>query len=612
MNIFSSLWILLKWLWSLLTTIRHLLANLLFLLIIAAVFAAVTSEKKDSLSHNSVLVLDPEGVLVEDLPAPDPAEAFLRGMGSKREKNSETKVQDMIDAIRSAAEDSRIEGIYIAPQDLEGCDLVKLLEIGKAIRAFKESGKPVIAESTLFTQGQYLLASYADSVYVNPLGGVLINGFGAYQTYFKGLLDKARVTFHLFRVGEYKTAAEPLVRESMSEQARSTTKEWLDALWGTYLDEVAKNRELTAADIAGYAENIHLHLNGKGGDASRLAVSAKLADEVLASDQVEEVLAGRIGEDPDHLNYVSFRDYVRVSPPKSDESDEKKYVGIIRARGAIVPGEQTEDMIGSLSVGDLLENAREDDSIAAIVLRLDSPGGSASASEEIHREIIRTREAGKPVVISMGSVAASGAYWIAAAADRVVAAPTTLTGSIGIFAVIPTFENTAKEWGITTDGLGTTPFADMGNPLRPLSPQAGAAIQSILQSGYDMFITRVSEGRKIPPEEVEKSAQGRVFTGQEAFNRKLVDQLGDLDDAIASACDLAGLDSVQVKELRRKLSPREKLMQSLASSEQAFFRHASPSSRLLGLAQDKLKFLDTFADPNHIYVRSLECEAAVF
>ena len=214
------------------------------------------------------------------------------------------------------------------------------------------------------------------------------------------------------------------------------------------------------------------------------------------------MLAGRIGEDPDHLNYVSFRDYVRVSPPKSDESDEKKYVGIIRARGAIVPGEQTEDMIGSLSVGDLLENAREDDSIAAIVLRLDSPGGSASASEEIHREIIRTREAGKPVVISMGSVAASGAYWIAAAADRVVAAPTTLTGSIGIFAVIPTFENTAKEWGITTDGLGTTPFADMGNPLRPLSPQAGAAIQSILQSGYDMFITRVSEGRKIPPEEV--------------------------------------------------------------------------------------------------------------
>lgn len=610
MNIFSSLWALVKWFWSFLTTTRRALANLLLLFIIVAILVSIFSEKKESLSHGTVLVLDPVGALVEELPAPDPVEVFLRNMGNKPKNTGMTKVQDMIDAIRKAATDSRIEAMLIEPQELAGCDTSKLLEIGKAIQIFKQSGKPIIAQGSLFTQGQYLLGSYADSVYVQPLGGVLINGFGAYQTYFKGLLDKARISFQLFRVGEYKTAAEPLVRESMSEEAKAAMRPWLDVLWQAYLNEAAQNRDLTPANIADYAINAHQHLSAAGGDAARLAVSAKLADDVLTVDQVESILAEKIGKDVEDLHYLSFQDYLRVSPPKQPQAREN--IGIIRARGPIVPGIQAEDKIGSQSIAELLQKAREDASIVAVVLRLDSPGGSASASEEIHREIILTKNAGKPVVVSMGSVAASGAYWIATAANSIVAAPTTLTGSIGIFAVYPSLENAAKAWGITTDGIGTTPFSDLGNPLRTFSPQQRMAIQSILQNGYDTFITRVAEGRRITPAEVENSAQGRVFSGQEALKRNLVDQLGTLDDAILTAGNLAGLPSVHVKELRRELSPREKFMQSLGSSEQALLHRPGAAHKILGLAQEKLKFLDTFTDPNHIYVRSLECETTVF
>lgn len=610
MNIFSSLWALMKWFWSFLTTTRRALANLLLLFVIAAILISIFSEKKESLSHGTVLVLDPAGALVEEMPAPDPIEVFFRNMGKTPKNTGMTKVQDVVDAVRKAATDPRIEAMLIEPQDLEGCDTSKLLEIGKAIQVFKQSGKPVIAQATLFTQGQYLLGSYADNVYVHPLGGVLINGFGAYQTYFKGLLDKARITFQLFRVGNYKTAAEPLVRDSMSEEAKASMRAWINVLWQAYLNEAAQNRDLTPADIADYATNAHQHLNAAGGDGSRLAVSAKLADDVLTADQVEDILAEKIGQAPEDIHYLSFQDYLRASPLKRSQAREN--IGIIRARGPIVPGIQPEDKIGSQSIVELLQQAREDASIVGVVLRLDSPGGSASASEEIHREIILTKNSGKPVVVSMGSVAASGAYWIATAANSVVAAPTTLTGSIGIFAVYPSLENAAKAWGVTTDGVGTTPFSDLGNPLRSLSPQQSAAIQSILQNGYDMFITRVAEGRRITPAEVEASAQGRVFTGEEALKRNLVDQLGTLDDAILIAGNLAGLPTVNVKELRRELSPREKFMQSLVSSEQALFQRPGAMSKLLGLAQDQLKFLDAFTDPSHVYVRSLECEAAVF
>lgn len=610
MEILARITAVLGFLWKALTATRNVLANVFFLIVVIVVMAAFFSDGKEGLRQNSILVVNPSGTLVEQRSAPEPAQALLRKMGRETAKADETKTQDVIDAIRRAATDSKILALVIDPRDLQGCDTTKLLDIGKAIRDFKETGKPVLAHAMVYTQGQYLLASYADTVSVNPLGGVLITGFGMYQAYFKGLLDKTRINFHVFRVGDYKTAVEPFVRDSMSEEARQSGREWLGGLWQAYLDEAGKNRSLSPADIVSYVENIDTRLDAVGGDAARLAKDARLVDEIKTSSQFDQLLAGKTGKSLQSLNRVEFQDYLAMSRAQSPAAKEN--IAIIRARGAILPGKQPENLTGSESIAALFEKARRDPTILAVVLRLDSPGGSAAASEEIHHEIARTQEAGKPVVVSMGSMAASGAYWIAAGANRIVAAPTTLTGSIGIFAAFPTFEDTARELGVTTDGIGTTPLADLGNPLRPLSFQSERAIRQLLRFGYDLFITRVANGRRMAPAEVENSAQGKVFLGSVAHERKLVDQIGDLDDALKTAASLAGLTVVNSIELRRDPSSHEKIMEALFSTAQALFAPQSPTVvRVLGAVETQARILDTFADPNHIYARSLECEASI-
>jgi len=600
-----------SFLWKVLSTVRNALANIFFLIVLIVFLTFIFSGEEETLKQNSVLVINPAGTLVEEKAANEPTEALLKKLGQDTGKVDETKAQDVVDAIRRAATDSKIQAMVIDPKDLQGCDTTKLMDICKAIRDFKETGKPVLAHAMVYTQGQYLLASYADSISVNPLGGVLITGFGMYQTYFKGLLDKTRINFHIFRVGEYKSAVEPFIRDSMSDQARKSGQAWLGGLWQAYLNETAKNRSITPADIMSYVDNIDTRLRDVNGDAARLAASVKLIDSIKTADQFDQFLAGKIGQEPEKLHRVGFQDYLNMTRTK--EPVGKEVIGIIRARGPILPGKQPESRTGSESLALLFQKARQDPSIVAVVLRLDSPGGSAAASEEIHHEIARTQEAGKPVVVSMGSMAASGAYWIAAGANRIVASPTTLTGSIGIFAAFPTFEDTAKSLGITTDGIGTSAIADLGNPLRPLSAQSEAAIGHLLQFGYDLFISRVANGRRMAPSDVENSAQGQVFLGQEAHSRKLVDQLGDLDDAIKTAGTLAGLTVAKSRELRREPSSSEKLMQSLFSSGQTLFAPESPTiSKLLTMIEARAGIMDTFADPNHIYARSLECEAVQY
>lgn len=610
MEILSRLSKILGVVWKVLTGIRNAFANIFFIILVIFFLVAVFSDTKETLDSNSVLVLNPSGTLVEETTPPDPAEAFLK-LGRETAVADETKAQDVIDAIRRAATDPRIKAMVIDPRDLQGCDTTKLMDIGKAIRAFKETGKPVLAHAMFYTQGQYLLASYADSVSVNPLGGVMINGFGLYQTYFKGLLDKLRINFHVYRVGDYKSAAEPFMRDSMSLEARESSRQWLDGLWQAYLAELGKNRGVTAADVTAYVENIDTRLRDAGGDAAKLAVTARLVDDIRTGDQFDQFLEGKTGLKSLAMHRVPFRDYIAMTAAQAPKA--KELVGIIRARGPIMPGKQPESMTGSESLAELFRQARQDPSVVAVVLRLDSPGGSAAASEEIHHEIARTQEAGKPVVVSMGSVAASGAYWIASGANRIVAAPTTLTGSIGIFAAFPTFENTAGSVGITSDGIGTTSLADLGNPLRPLSPKVAASVEHLLKFGYDLFISRVANGRRMAPEDVEKMAQGRVFLGQVAQEARLVDQLGDLDEAVKTAGTLAGLTAVESKALRREPTAKEKFMQAFFSSGQALLAPQSPAlHKLMIMAQAKAGLLDTMTDPGHIYARSLECEASSF
>jgi protease-4 len=597
--------------WKALTVVRNALANIIFLVIVVVFLVAVFAEKEEPLRSNSVLILNPAGKLVEESAPPDPAQAILDKIGGEASKAGETRAQDLIDAIRRAATDARIRAMVIDPRDLQGCDTTKLKDIGNAIRDFRETGKPVLAHAMLYSQGQYLLASYADSVSVNPLGGVLITGFGMYQTYFKGLLDKLDINFHVYRVGDYKTAAEPFMRESMSPETRAASREWLDGLWQAYLAELGANRSVTPEDVTGYVENIDTRLRDAGGDAARLAVTARLVDEIRTGDQFDQLVAGKVGLNPESLHRVGFREYLGATATEPAGGGE--LVGIIRGRGPILPGKHEEDMIGSESMASLFRTARQDPNVVAVVLRLDSPGGSAAASEEIHHEIARTQEAGKPVVVSMGSVAASGAYWIASGANRIVAAPTTLTGSIGIFAAFPTFERAADSLGVVSDGVGTTPLADLGNPLRPVSPQVEASVRHVLQFGYDLFISRVANGRRLAPEDVEKMAQGRVFLGRTAYENKLVDQLGDLDEAVRTAGALAGLTAVKSRELRREPSAREKLLQAMSSVGHVFSSPQSPTlTRILDMVEARTGLLDSFADPGNIYARSLECEASAF
>lgn len=610
MRILTDMGAVLSTLWKVVDWLRRAVLNTIFLVILIAIVVGVFMKPTQSLDPNSILVLNPSGVLVEEVQPPDPAEALLREMDKNNGLAQETRVQDLIDAISRAKDDPRIQAMVIDPKNLQGCDTSKLLAVGKAIQSFKDKGKPVLGRATAFSQGQYLLASYADQVSVAPLGGVAITGYGMYPTFFKGLLDKARVNFHVFRIGDYKSAVEPFTRESMSEEAKSMGRDWLADLWRTYREEVAANRRISPDAVDRYVETIDTALEEMSGNAAKLAVSAKLADLIQTEDEFELSLASKVKREPEDLHRVDWQDYLDASPMPASEGNE--LVGVIRARGAIMPGYQDADMIGSQTMAELFEKARKDPTVVAVVLRIDSPGGSATASEEIHREIVRTQNAGKPVVVSMGSLAASGAYWIASAANRIVAEPTTLTGSIGIFAAFPTFENTAREWGVTTDGIGTTSLADLGHPLRPLTGKTEAAIGQLLRFGYDTFLERVSLGRRLSLDQVQASAEGRVFSGREAQARKLVDKLGGLDDAILVASDLAGLESAASKELRRELSPGDTLMQRLFSGVTSLAASSNPQlASVLSVVDKPARMLSSFADPQHLYARSLECEASL-
>lgn len=598
--------------WTTITWTRKILVNLIFLLVLFIIISAFFTESSSKIEARSVLVLNPSGVLVEETRTPTAADLLLQKMDrTARQNQGETKVQELIQAINLAAQDPKIELMIIDPSELRGCDTTKLMDIGRALHQFKATGKPILAHANLLTQGQYFLASHAHATYLSPLGGIALTGYGLYPTYFKGLLDKTKINFHIFRVGEHKSAVEPFLYESMSQGTRDFNQQWLDSLWETYLSQVADNRDIDLHCLHSYVQNIATNLRTLEGDAATLAKEYKLIDEIKTKEEFNALVAEHLGQDPLNLKKVNFQDYLAAQP--APQALHQETVGIIRGRGPIMPGIQPPNMIGSQSMAKLFQQARADASIVAVVLRLDSPGGSAFASEEIHQEILRTQQAGKPVVVSMGSMAASGAYWIASGANGIVAAPTTLTGSLGIFAALPTFENTAQALGITSDGLGTTDLADLGNPLRPLSATAESALDQLLNFGYQTFVDRIATGRRLAVEDVQKSAQGQVFLGHEAQKLKLVDRLGNIDDAIDLAGNLAGLSVISSKEIQRERSPQEIFMDSFLGAQlSAYWSTNRPQAPLLTFVHQQMNFLASFTDPAHIYARSLECEAINF
>lgn len=573
MSIFKGLGWLFRSLWRLLNFTRLMLVNLLFLLVVLVIVFSVSQSETPSTPIEGALTLNLSGVLVEQRTQTDPTVQLLRQMDKGDEQPSEIVLSDLLWAIKSAGNDDRIKALVIKPQGLQGASLSKLQEVTAAIDAFKESGKPVIAMADYYSQGAYLLAAHADHVLLNQSGAVVIEGLGVYQTYFKSALEKLNITPHVFKVGTYKSFVEPYTRDEMSPESKEANQRWLDQLWQSYVADVAEQREIEPDAVAPNKDHFLELLRKAGGNAASYALDNGLVDQLATRDEMTQAVIKEVGEADDHgWKGVGLKEYLAAIPEQYPQSG-KDEVGLITASGAIMDGVQPAGTIGGDSLADLLAEARRDDQVKAVVLRVDSPGGSAFAAEQIRAELLALKQAGKPVVISMGSYAASGGYWISADADKIFASPTTLTGSIGVFGMFATIDKALSQYGVHTDGVGTTDFVGVGL-TRALPDHVGEAIQLSVEDTYQRFVGLVGKGRGLSPEEAEKAAEGRVWTGQDAKALGLVDEFGNLDDALKAAADLANLKSWQVTPIAPEESARDKFLRELFdSSAQALAPH---------------------------------------
>ena len=578
---------------------RVTLANLLVVLVVVlVVMAFVSGTGRVEVAQGSALLLKTDGAIVEQAGGQDPL-SLLSGASLR-----ETPLKDILSAIDKARADDRVEALVLDTSSLGYVAPAQLEVIGDALEAFRGSGKAILAKSDFYNRDQYYLASFADEVVMHPLGEVALTGYGTYRNYYGGLLDKLKVNIHVFRVGTYKSFVEPYTSTGMSEAARRANQAMIDRLWASFVERVAPNRGLEAAKLIAYANQYDELLRETGGDTARLALEYGLVDQLLdpeaLSNHLNELTAGT-----DSFAHVSLGAYVDPDlPPLFGKS-----VAVVPLSGTIVMGDAPRGFIGAETVGRLLADLREDPQVAAVVLRVDSGGGSAFASEQIRTGIGRIQANGTPVVVSMAGTAASGGYWIAATADEIWAAPTTVTGSIGIFAIVPTFEETLGEIGVNRDGVGTGPFVGALDPIGGVGDAMARALQSNVEYGYRRFVDLVAEGRGLATEDVEAIAQGRVWLGVDALEHGLVDQLGHLDGAIASAAVLADLDRYQVRYVEKPLSTQEVLMRQFLDGIGLEPSTSAPHRRLGGLLVRELGHLESLNDPQHLYALCDACPA---
>jgi len=586
--------------------------NLIFL-VIALVILAFYFQPETQVPDDSALIIAPKGDIVEKATTISPMSHIFNGFtGVPLLK--ETLLQDILDAVNTSAGDDRIKLIVLSLSQMKQSSLNQIHAIGRALETFKQTGKKVIAIDDQYEQGQYYLASYADEIYLNPMGNVGLRGFGLFRLYVKELIDKLAINFHVFRVGTFKSATEPLLRNDMSEEAKVANRLWLTNLWNFYCREIGGNRDLSPEFINSFINNTPELLDRAGGSASRMALEAGLIDGIKTRHEIEEYLSGLVGraDDDTSFKHIHFKDYMNTITPSftnEEQGTNPNHIGLIVAQGNIVYGDGIPGQISSESLGKLIRQAGKDNNVKALVLRIDSGGGSAVASEEIRRELLLLQQSGKPLVISMGAMAASGAYWVSACADRIFAAPTTLTGSIGVFGVVPTFEKSIARIGVHSDGIATSKMAGAENPTIALSPEVSKTIQLSVEEVYNRFLNIVSEGRKIPRDNVEKLAKGRVWDGTTAKELGLIDELGNLDDAIAAAGKLAGLTDYSPVYIRETSSSGEEFLRLLGQRTV----HVLEQTKLFRLQHrpwwetigNHFDFSFFESDPAHIYAHCL-------
>lgn len=602
-----------KWTWRVLNFVREMVLNLFFIFLVlvgVGIWMQIGNGSNSEQTARGALLLDISGVIVDKPSTNHRLGALGRQLfGASSDRLQENSLFDIVNAIRQAKDDRNITGIVLDLKNFTGADQPSMRYIGKALREFRDSGKPVFAVGENYSQGQYYLASFTNKIWLSPQGQVDLHGFATNGLYYKSLLDKLKVSTHVFRVGTYKSAVEPFIRDDMSPAAREADSRWIGELWQNYLHTVSANRQISPQQLFPGAQAIIDGLTSVGGDTAKYALDHKLVDALASSADVEKALTKQFGWSKTENNYraISYYDYSLKTP-----ADNGGTIAVIFANGAIMDGEETPGNVGGDTTASQIRDARLDPKVKAIVLRVNSPGGSVNASEVIRAELAAAKAAGKPVVVSMGGMAASGGYWISTPANYIVASPSTLTGSIGIFGVINTVENSLSSIGVHSDGVSTSPLAEI-SMTKALSPEVQQMMQLSIEYGYKRFITLVAEARKRTPEQIDKIAQGHVWTGEDAKANGLVDSLGDFDDAVAKAAELAKLKQWHLDYYQDEPTVLDMVMDSMTGSVRAMLPEAiqamlpAPLVSAANTVKAEGDKLAAFNDPQNRYAFCLTC-----
>lgn len=584
--------------------LRIVVLNLVFFFLLFLVIGVFVSDRELAVDDGIALVVAPHGEIVEQYTGSPVERAIDRMLG---DEEPQARMRDLTEAINRARDDDRIKALVVDTRQLWSAGLAQLEALGRAIDGFRESGKPVFAYSDYFDQRQYYLASRADEIMMHPDGLLILEGLSRYRTYFKEGLEKLAVDVHLFRVGDYKSAGEPFVRDDMSPEAREANQAWLDELWSSFVADVAGARDMDEVLVNDFIDRYGARLKSVEGRASEAAVEAGLVDQLVTRDQFRDRLIELVGEDEDTHSFrqIGYEDYAQ-STSLTRLGSPKDKIAVVVAQGAIVDGDQPQGTIGAESTARLLRDARFDERVKAVVLRVDSGGGSAFASEVIRREIELIRQADKPVVVSMGSVAASGGYWISMSADRIFAERTSITGSIGVFGLFLNFPRTLDKIGVNVDGVGTTRLAGAFHPGRALDPEVGDIVQQLVEQTYRDFVQQVALARDLPESRVRDMAQGRVWSGLRARELGLVDEFGGVDEAKAAAAELADITEYRTVYLERSLSPFERWVVDMSGGAMALAGiEMGPTLGGLpvlgGMYQEVRRFVGRQADPRGLY-----------
>ena len=582
--------------------------NVIFLIaLLIAIFSFISSIFIDQFEDptDKALVINPIGPIVEQVAGSnDPLQEFTG------EVPRELFVGDLMEVLNSAATDDRVQNILLRLDNINGTGQSVLFDVGNALQKLKDAGKKIIAVGDYYTRSSYYLASFADEIILNTDGIVELYGFGRSRLFYKSLLDKLKIDFNVFRVGTFKSAVEPYIADEMSSAAKEANLSYLNVLWDSYKDVVARNRGLSASEIQNLVDNADVILTNPDESTAEALKGYGLVDKLLPRTKTRTYLKEIFGESEDGKTFarISGYDYFQLIQSEKEQESSKDIISVIVARGTIVDGVQPPGMIGGDSTSRLIREAHEDKNVKAIVLRVDSGGGGVFASEQIRLELMEAKEKGITFIASMGNVAASGGYWISANADEIWASHNTITGSIGIFGLLPTFDRALKEIGISNDGVSTSKLDLSGDVTKPLDQGLAKIIQSEINYGYKRFIELVSEAREMPIDEVDNIAQGRVWAGSKAKELGLVDSIGDLQMAISRAAELSGIDEYKILYPSQKVDWREKLIERFTGYLELFLPSYLRENLFLRESVKILKDVDKFNDPKNLYIICEDCQ----